>query len=613
MADATLQPDSLVLFKNRPARVLQAGDSLEIELENGKTLKVRPKDVALLHPGPLRALADLQAEACPRLRSGDGDVATAWELLAGGNTTLAELAELAYGAYTPPTAWLAWQLVAEGLHFGGTVAEIVAHTAEEVARKRTAREAKAAAEHAWSDFMERLRVGKLVADDRRYLAEIEALALGKRTSSRALRELGRTQSPERAHALLCELGHWDATVNPYPQRLEVDTRVPQAALPDLPEEERLDLTHLDAYAIDDEGNKDPDDALSWHDNRLWVHVADVTALASPDSDVDLEARARGCNLYLPEGTIPMLPPAATQALGLGLQEVSPALSFGLELNADGGIVKTQIAPSWVRVTRLTYGEVETRLEESPFKELMRLAESSQARRRAQGAVFIELPELKVQAENGQVSLQPLAPLKSRDLVAEAMLLAGEAAAQFALAQNIPLPFTTQAAPEAPQAIEGLAGMFALRRSLKRSVQTGEPAPHAGLGLAAYARTTSPLRRYLDLVVHQQLRAYLRGGPLLDSQQILERVGAAESVTQNRVQAERLSRRHWTLVYLLAHTDWRGDGVVVEKRGPRTTVLIPDLGLEPTLTLRDNPELNTVLPLALSGVSLPDLEAHFRVA
>lgn len=604
MTDAALRPNSLVLFKNRPARVLQAGDNLEIELENGRMLKVRPKDVALLHPGPLQSLADLQAE--------DGDVETAWELLAGGRTTLAELAELAYGAYTPPTAWLAWQLVTEGLYFGGTAVEIVAHTAADVARKRAAREAKAAAERAWSDFMERLRAGKLIAKDRRHVVEIEALALGKRTSSRALRELGRTQSPERAHALLCELGHWGVTVNPYPQRLEVDTRVPQAALPDLPNEARLDLTHLDAFAIDDEGSKDPDDALSWHDNRLWVHVADVAALAPPDSDVDLEARARGCNLYLPEGIIPMLPPTATHMLGLGLQEISPALSFGLEVNPDGGVVKTEMVPSWVRVTRLTYGEVESRLEESPFKELMRLAELSQARRRAQDAVFIELPELKIQVENGQVSLQPLAPLKSRDLVAEAMLRAGEAVAQFALAQNIPLPFTTQAVPEAPQTIEGLAGMFARRRTLKRSVQTGEPAPHAGLGLAAYARATSPLRRYLDLVVHQQLRAYLRGDALLDSQQILERVGAAETVTYNRVQAERLSRRHWTLVYLLAHPDWRGDGVVVEKRGARTTVLIPDLGLEPTLTLRDNPDLNTVLPLALTGVSLPDLEAHFQV-
>ena len=604
MAETTLPPDSLVLFKNRPARVLQAGDSLEIQLENGRSLKVRPKDVASLHPGPLSSLADLQAQ--------DGDVETAWELLAGGTTSLTELAELAYGAYTPSTAWLAWQLVAEGLYFAGTATEVVAHTAEEVNRKRAAREAKAAAEQAWTDFLERLREGKPVPEDRRHLSEVEAVALGKRTSSRVLRELGRTQSAERAHALLLELGYWNVGVNPYPQRLEVDTRVPQASLPDLPEETRLDLTHLDAFAIDDEGSEDPDDALSWHDNRLWVHVADVAALVSPDSEVDLEARARGCNLYLPEGTLPMLPPRATRILGLGLQEVSPALSFGLEVNADGGIVRTEVVPSWVRVTRLTYGEAETRLEEQPFKDLMRLAEVSQARRRAQGAVFIELPELKIQVENNEVSLQHLAPLKSRDMVAEAMVLAGESAAQFALAQKIPLPFATQAMPEAPRAVEGLAGMFALRRSLKRSVQTGEPAPHAGLGLAAYCRATSPLRRYLDLVVHQQLRAYLRGEPLMGSQRILERVGAAESVTYNRHQAERLARRHWTHVYLLARPDWRGQGVVVDKRGPRTIVLIPDLGLEPALTLRDDLDLNTVLPLALNGVSLPDLEAYFQV-
>ena len=605
MTESALRPDSLVLFRNRPARVLRAGDNLEIELENGRSLKVRPKDVASLHPGPLSSLADLRAE--------DGDVETAWELLAGGATSLSELAELAYGAYTPSTAWLAWQLIAEGLYFGGTATAVVAHTTEEVNRKRAAREARVAAERVWTDFMDRLRAGKLLDDDRRHLVEVEALALGKRSSSRALRELGRAQSPERAHALLCDVGHWDVSVNPYPQRLQVDTRAPQAGLPDLADEPRLDLTHLEAFAIDDEGSQDPDDALSWHDSRLWVHVADVAALVSPGSEVDVEARARGCNLYLPEGTLPMLPPPATRLLGLGLQDVSPALSFGLEVNADGGIVKTEVAPSWVRVTRLTYGEAESRLEESPFRELARLAAVSQARRRAQGAVFIELPELKVQVENNEVSLLPLAPLRSRDVVAEAMVLAGEAAAQFGLAHNIPLPFATQAAPEAPRAVEGLAGMFALRRSLKRSVQTGEPAPHAGLGLAAYCRATSPLRRYLDLVVHQQLRAYLRGETLMDSQSILERVGAAESVTHHRHQAERLARRHWTHVYLLARPDWRGEGVVVEKRGPRTIVLIPDLGLEPSLTLRDDPGLNTVLPLALSGVSLPDLEAHFQVA
>ena len=41
------------------------------------------------------------------------------------------------------------------------------------------------------------------------------------------------------------------------------------------------------------------------------------------------------------------------------------------------------------------------------------------------------------------------------------------------------------------------------RSQYRSV----PAPHSGLGLSTYAQATSPMRRYLDLVVRQQLHAY----------------------------------------------------------------------------------------------------------
>ena len=44
--------------------------------------------------------------------------------------------------------------------------------------------------------------------------------------------------------------------------------------------------------------------------------------------------------------------------------------------------------------------------------------------------------------------------------------------------------------------------------MKRSQYRLTPAPHEGLGIALYAEVTSPLRRYLDLVVHQQLRADL---------------------------------------------------------------------------------------------------------
>ncbi|MDH3599870.1 MAG: RNB domain-containing ribonuclease [Candidatus Tectomicrobia bacterium] len=604
MSDLLTSPQSLVLYKNRPARVLQTGERLEIELEGGKPLKVRAKDITLLHPGPIDSLGDLQPQ--------EGDIETAWELLAGSTTNLAELTELAYGDYTPAAAWDAWQLVSDGLYFRGSPDEIEARTEDDVERERATRAARAAEKQAWEAFLDRLRAGETAPEDERYLKELDDRALGARPDSRILRELGSSDSPEKAHALLLKINRWDYEVNPYPQRASIITSPPDAELSFLPDESRRDLTHLPAFAIDDEGNQDPDDALSLEGSRLWVHVADVAALVTPDSPADLEARARGANLYLPESTVTMLPPEATSQLGLGLADVSPALSFGLDLSDDGALQDVEVAPSWVRVTRLTYAEVNDRLEEEPFQEFYRLAQLSEERRRENDAVFIELPEIKISVENGQVSIQPLPPLPSRMLVTEAMVMAGEAVARFAVERGLPFPFTTQVPPDSYERPESLADMFAVRRTLKRSQQTSMPAPHAGLGLDVYARATSPLRRYLDLVVHQQLRAYLRGEETLGEQEVLERVGAAEAVTGSARLAERQARRHWTLVYLLQHPEWRGEGVVVERRGARSTVLIPALSLEVQMPLGEDIPLDTTVSLISTGVNLTELEAYFRV-
>jgi len=50
---------SLVSYKNRPALIIDNGPDLQIELEDGRTQKVRSKDVILIHPGPLLSLAHL--------------------------------------------------------------------------------------------------------------------------------------------------------------------------------------------------------------------------------------------------------------------------------------------------------------------------------------------------------------------------------------------------------------------------------------------------------------------------------------------------------------------------------------------------------------------------
>jgi len=608
MTKKNLQINSVVLYKSQPAKILNAGDKLEIELLGGRTVKVRAKDVQLLHPGPVKNLQSLQITP-------EGDPLTAWELLAGEVFSLEELCELAFDGFTPASAWAAWQLVTEGLYFYGTLSAIKTRTPEDVTAEKMARSRKIHEKARWDTFIDHLERGQITADDRVFVAEIEALALGKTESSRALKSLKRAETAENAHALLLKLGIWNETLNPHPVRLGADLTQPAQNLPPLPRHSRKDLRHLPAFAIDDEGSHDPDDALSIEEGRLWVHIADVAALISPDSPADLEARERGANLYLPDKTISMLPPSATEILALGLSEDSPALSFALDFDEDGMIAHTEIVPSIIRVTRFSYTHADAQLEKIPaLKALSVWAKKFHACRIANGAIELDLPEVRTRVDdNGTVSVRPILPLKSRHLVREAMLACGQALAEFAQWHSLPFPFASQNPPENTDPLPaGLAGMFAQRRRMKGANLSLEPQMHVGLGLSCYAQVTSPLRRYGDLLAHQQLGRFLQGETLLSASEISPRLAIARTAGYRLRRAERLSNRHWKLVYLIQNPNWEGEGIVVERVGKRSTLLIPALDIEIKKSLRSDLPLNGRVNLQLKNVDLAQLEAYFEL-
>lgn len=596
--------NSLVLYKVRPARVISVGEKIEIEFDGGHSKRVRPKDVEMLHPGPLRTLSELAPPA--------GEPQAAWELLEGSETTLAELAELAFDAFTPATAWAAWQLVAEGLNFSGTPSRVQARTRQAVEQDLAEREAKAAEERDWKAFLARMAEARPAPEDRVRLGEVERLAIGQSEHSRILAALGHQPTPENAHRALVQVGYWEANHNPYPARCGVPLADPDAPVPDLGEEDRLDLTHLPAYAIDDEGNQDPDDAISVDGDRLWIHVADVAALVDPQSQAEREARSRGANLYLPEGIVNMLPASLTDRLGLGLQAVSPALSFGMRCDGQGEILDVQIHRTWVRVERLTYDWVEQQIDEGDFAAICALVEPFRARRHADGAAGLDLPEVTVRVEAGRVRIRPLPRLLSRAMVTDAMLMGGVAAAHFCQERGIPIPYATQALPDDLGVETDLASMYARRRRFKPTRLLSTPERHAGLGLPIYTRVTSPLRRYSDLLVHQQIRAELAGRDGLSQDEVTTRVAEAEVAAAAVRRGERLSNQHWKHVFLRENQDWRGEGVVVDVDERRVTVLIPELALEARVRSRDLPGLNERLRLSVTDVDVPGLGSGFRI-
>lgn len=606
-----LKIDSLILYKGQAGRIVGIDTKkVAIEVVDRGIVNVRPKDVTLLHRGPA---ADFKA-----LEKLKGDDVTAWELLAGERTNLQELADLIYGVFTPETAWSTYLHLEEGIYFAGTPADILVRTADEVEQRKARIRAKEEEARRWELFIERIKSGRHEPADEKYLMETVKLALGQRDASRILRTVGISESPEDAHAFLLNIGYWRNSFNPYPSRNGVSESYPNIVLARLPVEDRLDLTGMIALAIDDKGSQDPDDAISYEDGRLWVHVADVASLVTADSPADLEARGRGANLYLPDKTVPMLPRAATELLGLGLQETSPAISFELEVKSSGEVVSCEVHRTWIKATRLSYQEADELVDESPLLDLYKMSSLFKGQREENGAINIELPEVKVRTKDGQVFIESIQKLRSRQVVQEAMLMAGQGVAEYSLRNSLILPFTIQEPPiDPPEKRETVSDMFALRRTLKASHQSTRAAPHAGLGLTQYVQATSPLRRYLDLVVHQQLRAHLSGESALNDQQILERVGAAEAVRKDVRWAERQSNEHWILIYLLQNPGWVGEGVVVDRRRRPTgrrqaLVLIPELGLETTIHEAAEFDLDARIQLELMDVDLAQQRAFFRL-
>lgn len=605
MSDHSIAPASLVLYKQSPAKVIAAADKVEIELDGAKRKRVRYKDITLLHPGPVVTLS------MPDLP--EAELEEAWELLADEQCSLEELAALIYGEFTPETAWASWQRVAEGLFFVGDTQEIRARTRAQIDADIAAKAAKAEAEREEREFYERMQQRRLEARDHSRLSEVEQLALGQSNRSRILATLGHAETPVSAHRTLVAVGYWPATENPYPGRLSLPTEDPDGEAPGLADEARTDLTHLQSFAIDDAGSMDPDDAISLEGDRIWVHVADVAALVAPDSALDLEARARAANLYLPERIVHMLPPEITPVLGLGLTRRSPALSFGFRLSAEAEPIDLQILPSWIAVERRSYQEANEEMALEPFATLKRHAERYQARRKAQGAINLDLPEASVKVTgDGEIAIRPLAALESRSMVTELMLMTGEAVAAYALANDIPIPFASQTSSDAPPPDEDMAARYAFRRLMKPSQAKTLEEPHAGLGLDRYTRATSPLRRYLDLVVHQQLRRHLLGQELLSTTAVSERIAASSQAAGSIRRAERNSNLHWKLIWLQRNGSWRGEGIVVERQEQRVTLIIPDLAMEVRMRHSGKAEPNDRLRLAIREVDVPDLLARFRV-
>lgn len=602
--------NALVLYKNNPAKIVgNSNDKLEISLQDNTTKLVRTKDIQFLHDGPIGNIDSLKMNISPK-----EDLMEICTLIAEGSVSLSELAELIYGENSVQTAWSSWELLNDGVYFKGTLEKIEAKSEQEINEILAKRNSKAASEKEREDLIERIKSAKLLPEDAKFMREIEQFTLGKTPVCRLMSELDIEQTQEKAHELLLRTNHWSNFVNPYPERFGIllrkdsDTNHSKCFLPD---EERKDLTYLETFAIDDDGCNDPDDALSFDGKNLFVHIADVASLITPGSELDKSAISIASSLYLPEKKLPMLSDEITELFALGFSEISPALTFKLAMDSDSNAKLVEVFPSFIKVKRMTYEEAEEKIDSEELNSIFELTRQFHDKRISEGAIDIKLPEVKISVLGEKIEIHALPKLRSRQLVEESMLMTGLAVADFAIENSIPIPFSSQNILDDIIISDDLAGMFSSRRKMRPALTMTTPERHAGLGLNHYTKATSPLRRYLDLLVHQQLRSFINSHVIMSDDEVARKITFVQSMIKDYRSVESNSNRHWTIVHMDS-ISWKGKAVLVDKYDNKGTFIIPELAYEFKLSIDREMELNSEVMLSINGINLPYLNCAFQI-
>ncbi|KAI7997266.1 hypothetical protein LOK49_LG10G01968 [Camellia lanceoleosa] len=432
----------------------------------------------------------------------------------------------------------------------------------------------------------------LLSKDEIYFAVLETKGFfsvyGPRPAMQIMKAMGLTKTSTSALNLLIDVGYFAVHVNLDLLKLNIRTdhsdEIMSAAesllleSTDPDEVDRIDLTDLKVYAIDVDEADELDDALSatrLQDGRIkvWIHVADAASLVQPGSIIDREAMKRGTSVFLPTATYPMFPEKlAMDGMSLKQGKLCKAVTVSVVLHSDGSIAEYTVVNSVIKPTyMLTYESASELLylnleEEAELRILSEAAALRLQWRRQQGAIDTTTIETRIKVINPD-NLEPSINLYVENqaepamrLVTEMMILCGEAVATYGSSNSIPLPFRGQpqsnidvsAFTHLPEGPVRSSAIVKIMRAAEMDFRN--PVRHGVLGLPGYVQFTSPIRRYMDLLAHYQVKAFLRGDSPPFSAGQLE--GMASLINMNVRLVRRVcncSLRYWIIEYLRRQT------------------------------------------------------------
>ncbi len=405
---------------------------------------------------------------------------------------------------------------------------------------------------------------------------------------------------------------------------------------------RRDLTDLEFVSIDAAKTQDIDDALyaeisedGWN---LYVAIADPTAYIDGDCALHRDVAARGTSVYFHGDVLPMLPEILSQdtcALSEGCDR--PALVCKVAISDNGEVGDYEFIESTIRSrAKLSYYAVDRYLNgqddelmshATPLEALYQVYRALRTRREEHELVMEERREYRwLLNDQKQIeAIEPYEKLLSQKLVEECMIAANRCAAGFLALHQATGPFVSHPgfredrleetrkflamhAPELegedPTTLDGyrnimrrLAGSDGdlplrtmVNRLLNRAGLTLVPGAHMGMSLPAYTNCTSPLRKYLDFLVHLQIKSILRGdaATLVTAEMLDGLAGRIATARTATLEAERWLAGKY-LDRLTAADPVRFEARIVHINSSGFNVRLEDSGLEGFVDLRKDPE------------------------
>jgi exoribonuclease-2 len=438
--------------------------------------------------------------------------------------------------------------------------------------------------------------------------------------------------------------------------------------------DELPLASANAFSIDDAATTEIDDAFSVEklDNGNWrigVHIAAPTLGMPRDSVGDKIAATRLSTVYMPGQKITMLPDSVVQAFTLCAERISPALSMYNEVGLGDDGATMEILGHESRVERI---HIAANLRHDTLEPLFN--EETLAAGKLDYPYASELTLLwnlaqKLEAARGKPSDNATQQVDYNFHIESEELMVGhpnESLREFHVNDRVSITNRRRGSPIDKVVSElmilvnsewgkhlaehGFTGIYRTQQNGKVKMST-VAAPHQGLGVAQYMWSSSPLRRYVDMVNQRQIIAMLRGGePAYEKNDTALYAAMRDFDTMYTIynDFQKDMERYWCLRWLQQEQAKLADSTpllnpftecspnpppvgnprpIPPPEGEGSIALSPsggkmDRGLGanaslrelvvPAIVLRDNLVKLTDIPLIFKVPSLPELPANTRV-